>query len=59
MEGKESSGIGGLSTASLVRRGFDLVVQGELAIVLLCWDDFAPLSMQLLLTLLILLMTSL
>ena len=47
------------STTGEVRRGLDLVVQGELAIVLLCWDEFTPLSTQLLLTLLILLMTSL
>ena len=47
------------STTGEVRRGFDLVSQGELTIVLLRGDDFAPLSMQLLLTLLILLMTSL
>ena len=47
------------STTGEVRRGFDLVVQGELAIVMLRGDKFIPLSMQLLLTLLILLMTSL
>ena len=47
------------STTGEVRRGFDLVVQGELTIVLLRGDKFTPLSMQLLLTLLILLMMSL
>ena len=45
------------STAGEVRRGFDLVAKGELAIVMLCGDKFTPLSMQLQLTLLILLMT--
>ena len=45
------------STTGEARRGFDLVVQGESAIVLLCGNKFTPLSMQLLLTLLILLMT--
>ena len=44
------------STTGEVRRGFDLVVQGESAIVLLCGDEFTPPSMQLLLILLILLM---
>ena len=48
------------STTGEDRRGFDLVVQGELAFLVL-WGPciFTPLSMQLLLTLLILLMTSL
>ena len=33
------------STTGEVRRGFDLVVQGERAIVLLCGDEFTPISM--------------
>ena len=47
------------STTGEDTRGFDLVVQGESAIVFLCGDEFTPLSIQLLLTLLILLMTPL
>ena len=32
------------STTGEVRRGFDLVIQGKLAIVLLCGDEFIPLA---------------